>query len=307
MKKRVLLISLILLFTVSLTSCFATFRSVLDRASEEEIAARSEDEIPESSENSEYDEILTDITTDESTGFEESTDPEESTDSGRKDTSKPAESSSKIPDDISDESETTGVITDEVSGDTPEETTTDPKDPDITNGFGIGSTNNRVYINEYFEIKTVIPENWRYYTAKELEGLYETSTEILDISDAKNIADSNGYYDMMAVGPKGASVNVVISNCKLYGGVSLIDCMEPTNELIKQTYGKMGFTVTADYFESGFCGHNGVINKCVASTGYASIYIKQAAFIKNDYLCVITASALDVSTVDQILSAFAKP
>ena len=173
----------------------------------------------------------------------------------------------------------------------------------------IGTVTDSDYYNPMFDIGFTAPEGWTYYDAEALLSVMGTTAEttgenLIEVFD-KQMEENGAAYVMLVTGLAGEGANIVVQKTqeehKNLSDDILYSQLKPTVEAQIQQVGLSG-TVNVD--TTTFLGkERDVLLTSITSVGVVQ---KQVYIVKDTYTCIVTASAFDEATADDILALFTR-
>lgn len=168
----------------------------------------------------------------------------------------------------------------------------------------VGYISGVTYRNPYFNLTFNAPENGTYYddqTLLAMSGAYNLPEDVDDAFAAQ--MEQAGAYVMMITDLNGVGVNIIVKKTPdAYKGLSdeqLYSLVKPDQEAQLQ---HSGLTGTVEVGTATFLNETrAALNTIMQDAGMMQ---KQIYLVQDDYTCIITASANDAETLDDIMAHF---
>ena len=206
------------------------------------------------------------------------------------------------------------VTSDNNSTSTPAPTAEPEKTPEPEPEYNVemGSMNGGTYENDFVGIGCKLDDSWTYYSEDEilqLNGLMVDSIEDEDL--ARQLSESDSFYDMLATTDDGSSVNVVLENLGLIYGHTLdaSGYLDIALESLEDQLPLMGInTTTCEKVSFDFCGSKAdgiyIVGTVSVEGMEIDMYQRMACVKAGSYMTCITACSYFEDITTDILDMF---
>ena len=176
-------------------------------------------------------------------------------------------------------------------------------------GFRAGEWDGNTYTNEKFNLTAAFPEQWRAYSAQELEDIFGEVAKSL--KDTENEVEEGIYIPLFFV-IDNQDASMAMSNVNLTAARSLLAPdfeAEYTDDALKQMTAQLEQLGTVDaevVGETDFGGKKAFLvtmNTAIAGTDFVQ-YQKIYQLYTNGYMLTFTLTSLDVEAMEGIESYF---
>ncbi len=174
--------------------------------------------------------------------------------------------------------------------------------------FSMGKATSNTYKNDFLGLNCTLPEEWVFYTDKQILELNNVVGEVIDEKTASQLENANIIYDMYAsIEAEGSSINI---NLEKFSAVQMVtldikQVLEAQIDTIKSAYQNMGYTDTqVTYQKVKVDGKEFDALKITAKIQGIDFYSVSFAFKKGNYLANVAIGSLQTDKTDTYMGYF---